>query len=63
MDGKVHLLYTAAGELEKDFKMQLGHAVSSDGFNFRRLCRLKRNSTGSMPFLCFKQESGICLHI
>lgn len=33
-DGKVHLLYTAAGELEKDFKMYLGHAVSSDGFNF-----------------------------
>ena len=33
-DGKVHLIYTAAGDIDIEHKLRLGHAVSSDGFNF-----------------------------
>jgi predicted GH43/DUF377 family glycosyl hydrolase len=33
-DGKVHLIYTAAGDIDIEHKLWLGHAVSSDGFNF-----------------------------
>jgi predicted GH43/DUF377 family glycosyl hydrolase len=33
-EGKVHLIYTAAGDIDVEHKLRLGHAVSSDGFNF-----------------------------
>jgi len=33
-NGKIHLIYTAAGDIDIEHKLYLGHAVSSDGFNF-----------------------------
>ncbi len=35
--GKIHLLYTAAGDIDLEHKLFIGHAVSSDGFNFERV--------------------------
>ncbi|MDZ4199765.1 MAG: glycosidase, partial [Kiritimatiellia bacterium] len=34
LDGKIHLIYTAAGDMDVEHKLRLGHAVSSDGFHF-----------------------------
>lgn len=34
VDGKVHLLFTASGDIENGAPMVLGHAVSDDGFHF-----------------------------
>jgi predicted GH43/DUF377 family glycosyl hydrolase len=42
-EGKVHLFYTAAGDIDVEHKLCLGHAVSSDGFNFERV--------GDEPFI------------
>lgn len=33
-NGQVHLIYTAAGDMDIEHKIRLGHAVSNDGFNF-----------------------------
>lgn len=33
-EGKVNLIYTAAGDMDIEHKLYLGRAVSSDGFNF-----------------------------
>ncbi|MFZ2656224.1 MAG: hypothetical protein WAX69_14935 [Victivallales bacterium] len=33
-DGKIHLVYTAAGDIDIEHKLRLGHAISADGFNF-----------------------------
>jgi len=35
-DGKVHLFYTATGDLKHDHIIYLGHAVSEDGYHFSR---------------------------
>ena len=42
-DGKVHLLYTAAGDVDITHKLYVGHAVSTDGFHFERV--------GTEPFI------------
>ena len=36
-DGKIHLLYTAAGDMDIEHKLYVGHAVSDDGFHFERV--------------------------
>jgi len=36
-DGKVHLLYTAAGDIDEVHKLYVGRAVSEDGFHFERV--------------------------
>jgi predicted GH43/DUF377 family glycosyl hydrolase len=36
-DGKVHLLYTAAGDIDVEHKLCVGQAVSTDGFHFERV--------------------------
>jgi predicted GH43/DUF377 family glycosyl hydrolase len=36
-DGKVHLIYTAAGDMDIEHKIYLGHAVSTDGIHFERV--------------------------
>lgn len=36
-DGRVHLLYTAAGDMDVEHKLYLGHAVSADGYHFERV--------------------------
>jgi beta-1,2-mannobiose phosphorylase / 1,2-beta-oligomannan phosphorylase len=33
-DGKIHLIYTATGDIDIEHKLYLGHAVSTDGFHF-----------------------------
>ena len=33
-EGKIHMIYTAASDVDIEHKLRLGHAVSSDGFNF-----------------------------
>lgn len=33
-EGNIHLIYTAAGDIDIEHKLRLGHAVSSDGFHF-----------------------------
>ena len=36
-EGKVHLIYTAAGDLKWDHTLYLGRAVSEDGYHFERV--------------------------
>lgn len=33
-EGRIHLIYTAAGDMDEEHKLYLGHAVSNDGFRF-----------------------------
>ncbi len=37
IDGKVHLFYTATGDIEIEQKLWVGHAVSDDGYHFERV--------------------------
>ena len=36
-DGTVHLIYTAAADMDIEHKLYLGHAISRDGFHFERV--------------------------
>ena len=36
-DGEFHLIYTASGDIVRDHLIYLGHAVSDDGYHFRRV--------------------------
>lgn len=36
-NGEVHLIYTAAGDMDIEHKLYLGHAVSQDGYHFERV--------------------------
>jgi len=33
-NGRIHMVYTAAGDMDIEHRLRLGHAVSDDGFNF-----------------------------